>query len=474
MFDMRQRLAECAERLIKSMQKETVAHPLSHVLNTFYRNVPADFAKMGLRELLGTRKLRRIESSSGRGILGTLILKNGYIVFQPDGVTDTDIPVAHRYGRAMGRLPRTFMLKRPTLFSEMAPLPAVTKKPVARRVVEESGDSALVGLKAWVDLLIERVFTEESVGSLQPPPPFPATVSALVTFQGWRWVFHHFRRLDRALLLQIAASWWMDNLWTLGQRKATFEAIVKKDSASYTPIEQLVTESVPKSDLFVGEELKGFTLLEGEALVTYCVQEDGEVVQCASTLERFIKEQTGEPVDLQEDTYPTYGLMAYKEGTAVFKSMNKETGRPGGAECATSSNLPGKQDTLRNIHTQIRNTFKGGAPILEHLLDDNKATEPDEGTKKRQQEAIKERYEPSKKPPKDASLDITHVHGLNLKQICPYTEFLLRWLDLAVEGAPKAFLSAVEYARAIQAQEAEKKAAAAAKPKRVRGAGGKK
>ena len=468
LFDMRHTLAGCADRLIKSMQKETVAHPLSYVLTTFYRDVPPDFAKAGLREILGIRKFRR--SESGRGIIGTLILKNGYIVFQPDRVTDTDIPMAYRYGRAMGRLPRTFMLKRPTLFSELAPVPAAKKREVVKRVVEERGDSALVGLKAWIDLLIEKVFVEESVGSLQPPPPFPTTVSALITFQGWRWVFHHFRGVGPGLLTRIAASWWMDNLWTPGQRKSILESIVKKDPKDYTPIERLITESLPKSDLFIGE-LRGFTVLEDDKIATYCVQ-DGEVGRCASTLEEYIKKETGEPVDLQDDTRLTYGLMAYKEGTAVFKSMNKETGRPGGAECATSSNLPGKQDTIRNIHAEIRGM--GGNAILGLLLDDRKSTEPDEVTKKRQQEAIKERYDPSKKSKgSDGSLDIGHVHGLNLKQICPYTEFLLRWLDLAAPSE-RAFLSAVEYVRAVEAQEAAKKAAAAAKPKRVRGAGGKK
>jgi hypothetical protein len=173
--------------------------------------------------------------------------------------------------------------------------------------------------------------------------------------------------------------------------------------------------------------------------------------------------------------------------------MNKETGRPGGAECATASNLPGKQEILREVHRIARETLP--APLQALLLDDRKETAPTDAEKKAQQDAVKERYEPPSKKPKNMTTDLRHINTLNLKQICPYTEFLFRWLDstatgpvvpAAVGGAgagppglgaaerPRYFLSAVDYVRAVKASTNAKAAAKAVKPKRVKGAGGKK
>ena len=175
-------------------------------------------------------------------------------------------------------------------------------------------------------------------------------------------------------------------------------------------------------------------------------------------------------MNLEEGTAELYGLLAYKEGVSVFKTMNKSTGRPGGAECATASNLPGKQEILRELHALARTRTEASL-----LLDDRKETAPTEADKKREQDAVRERYEPSKKSKGSAEIDIRHIHTLNLKQICPYTEFLFRWLDAIPAGAgPRFFLSAVDYVRAVEAADKAKAAGKAAKPKRVKGAAGKK
>ena len=118
------------------------------------------------------------------------------------------------------------------------------------------------------------------------------------------------------------------------------------------------------------------------------------------------------------------------------------------------------------------------------LLDDRKETAPTEADKKREQDAVRERYEPTKKSKGSGDIDIRHIHTLNLKQICPYTEFLFRWLDAIHTGAgagagagadaatPRFFLSAVDYVRAVEAAAKAKAAEKAAKPKRVKGAAG--
>ena len=224
-----------------------------------------------------------------------------------------------------------------------------------------------------------------------------------------------------------------------------------------------------KSELFVGGDLKGYAVLEGEDEVAYCQQADGSVRRCASSMAEYVDEARGPAVDLEEGTQDLYGLLAFKDGTSVFKTMNKATGRPGGAECATASNLPGKQEILREVHRIARETLPVELQAL--LLDDRKETVPTDAEKKAQQDAVKERYEPPSKKPKNMTTDLRHINTLNLKQICPYTEFLFRWLDSRVGEAAAAasptalpsrsFLSAVDYVRAVKA-----KAKAAAKGKK--------
>jgi hypothetical protein len=488
-FDVRILLAEAADRLIKLFQKGTLVYPLEFVLDTIYKPVLRDFAVAGLRELLGTRKFRLAD-----GTVGFLILKNKYIVFQPDRVTDTDIPIAYRYGRVMGRLPRTFVLSRPGFFSAVpaaafpaaatasaasaaasaatafpatasaatasAASAAAVARPIAPAKAKESlvpTDAALASLGAWVTLLRDYVLTETSVGSLKDrvPPPFPA--AALATFNGWRWVFHRFRAVDH--VIRIAASWWMDNLWSLRQRNAILSELVLKESL--TELEDLVLRSVADSEIIKGE-LRGFMTIEGDAAVSYCVQ-DGALGRCASVLQKYIVESIGEPVSLKEDTHDIYGLIAIKEDTSVFKIVNKDTGRAGGAECGTSSNLPGKQETLRKIQGMLRSILPSGHPIRGLLLEDRVLDKDAEETRKKdavaEQEAVKDRFEKGK----ESEVDIRHINSLNLKQICSYTEFLLRWLELETPaGTPRFFLSAVEY---VRAEEEERKAADKKKPK---------
>jgi hypothetical protein len=302
------------------------------------------------------------------------------------------------------------------------------------------------------------VLTDTSVGNLKDrlPPPFPTT--AMATFSGWRWVFHHFRSLEH--VQRIAASWWMDNLWSLSQRKAVLTDLVLKDSL--TEFESLVLTSVSSSEIIRGD-LRGFLAIEGDAAVPYCVQ-DGRIERCAKVLNKYIVDSIGPPVSLQEDTMDIYGLLAIKEDSSVFKVVNKETGRAGGAECGTSSNLPGKQENLRKIQGILRGMSH---PIQELLLEDRVLDKDSEEKRKKdaiaEQDAIRDRFE--KKGGSD--LDLHHINSLNLKQICSYTEFLLRWLELVTpKESPRAFLSAVVY---VRAEEADREAKVAEKAKRGKG-----
>jgi len=98
------------------------------------------------------------------------------------------------------------------------------------------------------------------------------------------------------------------------------------------------------------------------------------------------------------------------------------------------------------IQAEIRSVAAADAPIRALLLDDSDA-EITDGEHDRVQEAVKKRYNPRANAA-DPSLKITHLKHMSLKQMCPYMEFLLRWMDAHHVGGKRWFLSVVDAARA--------------------------
>jgi hypothetical protein len=199
-----------------------------------------------------------------------------------------------------------------------------------------------------------------------------------------------------------------------------------------------------------------------DQVTQYCIDEtSGKSEICASNLTEFIENEIGSPTDLETETLPVYGFLTLKNGTVIFKTLNKSTGDTRGAECATSANLDPHILRLQLIQAQIR-SLSPGSKILPLLLDDSNATKPGTEEKKLRQDAVKERYDPPKKSKlTDSTMDINHVAGLSLKQICPYTEFLLRWHDRVLSkssssssSGQRAFLSLIDMSRATTAAKA--------------------
>lgn len=480
--DMRQILLNCADRVLHRFKTEDVAIPYKTLLKTIYKDVPTDFAIIGLREILGIRKLRRTNGS-----LGTLILKNGYVVFQPDRVTDTAIPIAIRYTRLASRLPRTFVLQRPLLQPSAPPLAAAassaapssaaassssasssaaaSSSAVAEPIAAGNSSTAYASLERWLNVLQTQVLSKDAK-HIEPPAPFTADSYAL--FTGWRWVFHHFGTNSalQAEVIAIAANWWMDNVWSVKERGAVLLDLATTPASN--PIQRLVFKELHGKELY-SEQVQGYLQYDtsSNTVIPYCVTE-GEPQVCASNLTEFIEAEIGSPLDLEADTLNIYGFLTLKNGTIIFKTLNKSTGDTRGAECATSANLNPHILRVQVIQAQIRSVAPDSA-IIPLLLDDSNATKPETEEKKARQDAVKERYDPPKKSKlANPALDVNHVAGLSLKQICPYTEFLLRWLDrnmpsnnsasAAASGRRRSFLSLVDVVRATSAVEKKPRA----------------
>ena len=85
------------------------------------------------------------------------------------------------------------------------------------------------------------------------------------------------------------------------------------------------------------------------------------------------------------------------------------------------------------VQRMLREAVGEGHPILEVLLDDAAETQPGVDEVKRRVKAG----------------TLLHVWDLTQKQICPYMEFLLRWMDEERISGKRWFLSMVDTARAF-------------------------
>lgn len=440
-FDFRRLFLE-KQALLAGIFSTEVAEPFDKIKNIVYGDIPWSIGAIGLREALGTIRIQRED-----GLYGTLVLQNDYIVFQPDGVTDTAVPMALRYGRAYGRLPRTIVPSRGSVFSYAAPVAldaeaAVEEHHVATEVLPQAelAKRAMDSLALWRKSL-DEILTKPT-GPISIPVGFKEE-----TFNGLRWVYNHFAELEDTV--PIALKWWTDNVWTTEERAAVLSDFVRRDELERD--DAMIANLFRPVELFQGA-VKGFFEYKDGTVKPHCLIE-GESVPalCPTSFLSTVENLIGQPVDRRADTDDVFGMLINKSGNTIFKTVDKTAGKVlklEGAECANQSNLKNHEARIMNVHKKIKEAFPADSPMVKLLLSDE-AAGAIEDNKVRQgiQDALKKMYNPKLKAT-DPSLRITHVTHLSLKQICPYMEFLLRWMDMRRVGGKRWFLSLVDAVRA--------------------------
>jgi hypothetical protein len=84
-------------------------------------------------------------------------------------------------------------------------------------------------------------------------------------------------------------------------------------------------------------------------------------------------------------------------------------------------------------------------PIITNLLKGDAEEKPSKSEKLLKQKALKLKYEG-----KDSDFDdFAHLSELSLLQVCPYLEFILRYMDMKRIGGKRWFLSLVDSSRAL-------------------------
>jgi len=473
-YDYRRKFAE-KEEILKLLFADETALPLSTLKETTFRDMPWSMAAIGLRDMLGRIRIRRDD-----GIGGTLVLKNGYIVFQPAEVTDVDIPLALRYGRAYGHLARSVLPTRGSILQVAAP--AVAAAPVISTTTATTAGAAAAGAadaavaaaaaaaaaadkQSKDDLEDERTLRDAAENSLthwmtivdgcmkteKGVIPAPEGFD-LKTFLGWRWVLYHFRALGKDTEL-FAAKWWMDNLWSPAQKIAVFKDWTAR-SATLTGVEKEYADLWRPSELFSKRSTSGFLVFDPEKIakkeplpvLRYCFNpRTSDVDICPSNMNDIVDGIIGAAPHRDDDTGEIYGFLTTNKGVVISKALHKPTagGSYKGSECQNNSVLAGPILRIGSATQQIME-LAGTDPIVSLLLDVRKDTEPPKAVRKTRQTDLEARFEGHAKAGKEAP---QHVVDLTHKQICPYLEFLLRYMDRKKMGGKRWFLSLVENAR---------------------------
>jgi hypothetical protein len=172
-----------------------------------------------------------------------------------------------------------------------------------------------------------------------------------------------------------------------------------------------------------------------QKLLVYCFFEgDSEPAICPSNMLEDVKQLTGPPIDKEKDTGPIFGFLMLdtKDQSALFKTINKADGSWKGAQCFNTSNLNVPRERVVALQRTLRDSL-GDHPILTLLLDDAVETQPSVTEIKRRAKTG----------------TLLHIWDLTQKQVCPYMEFLLRWMDEERIGGKRWFLSMVDSVRSL-------------------------
>ena len=478
--DYRRTFIECQQKLATHFSGTgVVSEPISKILRIAFGGIPKSMALIGLRSMLGNIRIKHRD-----GIYGTLILKNGYVLFQPQKVTDIEIPSAYRFGTAYGRIPRLLRPARGSILKK-EPLPEAVpkkiekveeKKAEAEEIVGEALDAdklrmkALSDIKAWMEI-VEQIKTsaaDEKELDIAAPAGWKKE-----RFYGYRWVLSQFSSLKE--MPSIAAMWWMDHLWTSAER----DAVLAYWATDYVtlPAEEKAWADLLKPVAFFDGELRGYSIfdLSDLTLKTYCMYKKDKKAKartlgiCPSIYNETLGGIQGPPVNRITETDDVYGFLVTDSGRIVFKTVHKPSAglkRISGSECSNDSNL-------KHHHIKIVSAMEALAahaprdPINGLLLSTDERTIPSKPKKNCAQTALMLKYSGSadydKKDSKgkcvykdDFAAINENINYLSLQQLCPYLEFILRYMDLKAVNGKRWFLPLVDAAKALPSDEKRK------------------
>jgi len=434
-YDFRRQFMERFQKLVQYFEENgEIAYPLSSVRDVFFANMPWAMVAIWIRKMLNTVRIKRDD-----GIYGTLFVKNGYLVFQPQGVTDKMIPAAYRYGRAFGHIASSM---KPTLQIE-APIQPSEDQNVSKPAVEEAPsevliESAMKSLQIWHSVL--KKFMSTPYGPVDIPKINDQLTNIMSSMQ---YIYNHFGTLDETE--GIGCAWWMDNIWTTAERNAVFAHWA-------TQLDKLSKEEKFYAEQFTqnGELFKGgYFIHSGKELKSYYYNEATQKLEpIEDELLQFLisRKLVHEPVNIKEDIDAIYGFYTITNDSVVFKTRRPDDSKVG-QNCLVT-NLENPISRIRDVQTQMEAYIGKDDKIRQLLLNASSSDEDkDIALKRKKKEAYITRFSASGADVPDADMP-KYAWELTGKYLCQYLEFVLRWMDRNRVHDKRWFLSLVDISRA--------------------------
>lgn len=422
-YNAQRRLAE-KEQILKRLfsKNEDIAIPIETVRKVVYKGLPWEIVSQALVNILESPSFI-IEREDG--FKGKLILQNGYLLFQPVGIRNKQIPLAYRYSRVYNVLPRRKMMpKRGSVLGEIN-----VKMPEEEKKDEEVLPAVPVldpldSFNSWMDKVDGAIKGakkgRESILDWTVPDGSPNGASA------WGWLLYHFHKVPE--IREAAAHYWVDSGLNPDQRKQLLEQVVRNDKSKPELVKAL------KADIFKTADIKGFEFMSTTSfnLESYCLQGDAFGI-CPGSFKSIIARELGAPIDIKSGTGDIFGfLVPRKDNTMVFKTLDKINSKrimgAVGSDCSLASDLGGHRGRIHSIQDIIRSSIPDLVPYI--INDEKREKKKKEGRQERQ-----------------IANEFNHIEDLSHIFVCMYMETLLRIMDLKKCMGLRWFLNAVETSR---------------------------
>jgi len=409
--------------LVRRLFKDQVMVPES-IVQEIFADLPWEIASEALMELIDGRRFKLTRPD---GVSGFLVKKAGYLVFQPAGVADTDIPMTLRYARG-------FQLHRHTMDSRMpvwgrAEEPGLAAAaPVAKKLVPvlaqgeegegegegaggEGGGSSPI-LVSWSDWL---AFVNSNGAA-----DLPAGMSS--TLRLWKWILNRYEGVPETRM--VALRWWFDRL-SYADRRSLLELAA---APAPSPVIEALQMTL-KSDIYVSAKIVVYRVFNPEAMEVRFFSKPisgGTWGPAPSNVASLVDKALGNAaIPIPAGVGSLFGFMAAKADKMVFKTL--DTTKPKkhssvGAECGNTTNMGEHHPRVRLLHAAGLTTEL--APLM--LPDADETWIEDDA--------------------KDNMKDLAprHMKDITRHPLCLYMEFLTRILDARHVGGRRWFMSAIE------------------------------
>ena len=413
------RLVLAKQGLVRKLFDAQVIVPET-IVQEIFGDLPWEISSEALMELIDGRRFKLTRPD---GVRGFLVKKAGYLVFQPSGVADTDIPMTLRYARG-------FQMRRHTMDSRMPVWGRADEVPMAAVAVavDAGGGGGGGGIKErWAEWL---TFVN-SGGAADLPRGMPSTQRI------WKWILTQYDGVPESR--RVALRWWFDRVASYDEQKALLELAAASPNSGEDGILEAL-QAMLGTEILRSKQLAAFRIFHPAAgeIQYYCKTPSSQGFgPCAGQVGGIVKgsmaaivdkELGNEPIPIPARTGPLVGFIASKGDKTVFKTL--DTTKPKkhssvGAECGNTSNLGEHHPRVRALHEAGR-----GSDLAPRMLPDSDETWDEDGAKKRM-----------------AAVQPAHMKDITHQPLCLYMEFLTRILDARRVGDRRWFLSAIEAVR---------------------------